>query len=239
MYCCLIFSLLFSPFAILYLFVFVLYFPLNHNDFSPVLFYSQNTDITIYLKYSYSIGYMSIFVFNSVLWVQTCVLWVAPTQAVRTYISRSLLTYLYMYFCMYSPCINWNMSNKLFWSWSWSSPVFPLTKASDAELRCFLWPEPEQTAEQTIETPVIWDAISLIMTALYWKLWLLMVVSWHVDDLVWVSFYRVGTRVPEAGRVKPVRNGHLYNKMYYLWFIQRVLMVTDGTNLLVLTIIAF
>ena len=42
----------------------------------------------------------------------------------------------------------------------------PLTKASDAELWCILWFAPEQTAEQTIETPVIWDAIALNMTAL-------------------------------------------------------------------------
>ena len=34
----------------------------------------------------------------------------------------------------------------------------PLTKVSDAELWCFLWSAPEQTVEQTIETPVIWDA---------------------------------------------------------------------------------
>ena len=31
-----------------------------------------------------------------------------------------------------------------------------LTKASDAELRCFLWSVPEQMADQTIETPMIW-----------------------------------------------------------------------------------
>ena len=42
----------------------------------------------------------------------------------------------------------------------------PLTKASDAELRCFLWSAPEQTFVQTIETPVIWDAIALITTSL-------------------------------------------------------------------------
>ena len=42
----------------------------------------------------------------------------------------------------------------------------PLTKASDAELWCFLWSAPEQTFEQTIETQVIWDAIAVIMTAL-------------------------------------------------------------------------
>ena len=41
-----------------------------------------------------------------------------------------------------------------------------LTKPSDAELWCFLWYGPEQMAEQTIETPVIWDAIALIMTSL-------------------------------------------------------------------------
>ena len=39
----------------------------------------------------------------------------------------------------------------------------PFTKASDAEVWCFLWPAPEQTVEQTIGTPVIWDAILLIM----------------------------------------------------------------------------
>ena len=44
----------------------------------------------------------------------------------------------------------------------------PLTKASDAELWCFLWSAPEQTVEQTIETPVIWDAIALIMMSLLW-----------------------------------------------------------------------
>ena len=42
----------------------------------------------------------------------------------------------------------------------------PLTEASDAELWCFLWSAPEQTVEQTIETPLIWDAIVLIMTSL-------------------------------------------------------------------------
>ena len=31
----------------------------------------------------------------------------------------------------------------------------PITKASDTELWCFLWSASEQTAEQTLETPVI------------------------------------------------------------------------------------
>ena len=39
-----------------------------------------------------------------------------------------------------------------------------LKKASDAELWYFLWFE--QTVEQTIETPVIWDANASIVTSL-------------------------------------------------------------------------
>ena len=42
----------------------------------------------------------------------------------------------------------------------------PLTKASDAELWCFLWSPPEPTVKQTIDTPVIWGNIALIMTSL-------------------------------------------------------------------------
>ena len=42
-----------------------------------------------------------------------------------------------------------------------NSPV-----TSDAELLCFLWSVSEPTVEQTMETPVIWDAMALIMTPL-------------------------------------------------------------------------
>ena len=45
-----------------------------------------------------------------------------------------------------------------------------LTKASDAELWCFLWSAPELTVVQTLETLVIWDAIALIMTSLQWEM---------------------------------------------------------------------
>ena len=44
--------------------------------------------------------------------------------------------------------------------------MIPLTKASDEEFWCYLWSAPEQTSEQTIEPPVIWDTIALIMTLL-------------------------------------------------------------------------
>ena len=42
----------------------------------------------------------------------------------------------------------------------------PPTKASDAELWCFLWSAPQQTFEKKIETLAIWDAIAPIMTSL-------------------------------------------------------------------------
>ena len=41
----------------------------------------------------------------------------------------------------------------------------PLTKASDAELCCFLWCAPEQKVEQTFEMLVIWNALALIVTS--------------------------------------------------------------------------
>ena len=43
---------------------------------------------------------------------------------------------------------------------------FP-SQRPDAGLWCSLWSAPEQTVDQTIETPVIWDAIALIMTSLH------------------------------------------------------------------------
>ena len=52
------------------------------------------------------------------------------------------------------------------WRESTGDRWISLTKASGAKLWCFLWPSPEQTVEQTIETSVIWDAIAPIMTTL-------------------------------------------------------------------------
>ena len=43
----------------------------------------------------------------------------------------------------------------------WGPPVtggFPLTGTSDVALWLFLWPAPQQTVKQIMETPVIWDA---------------------------------------------------------------------------------
>ena len=55
----------------------------------------------------------------------------------------------------------------------------PLTKASDAELWCFLWSTPEQTIEWTIETPVVLDTIALIMTSLKCSLDIHLTTSQH------------------------------------------------------------
>ena len=48
----------------------------------------------------------------------------------------------------------------------WVESTGDRPEASGAELWCYLWSAPEQKAEQTIGTPVIWDAIALIMTSL-------------------------------------------------------------------------
>ena len=47
----------------------------------------------------------------------------------------------------------------------------PLTKASDADIWCLLWFAPEQKGALTLVTLVIWDAIVLIMTSVYWSFW--------------------------------------------------------------------
>ena len=40
--------------------------------------------------------------------------------------------------------------------------------------------------------------------------------------------------------MKPVYNDHLYNKIYYLQFIQKcILMKTEGTNIILVTMSAF
>ena len=54
-----------------------------------------------------------------------------------------------------------------YWPFGTGHRWIPLTKASDAHLWYFLWSVHEQTSMQTIETPVIGDAIVLIMTSLY------------------------------------------------------------------------
>ena len=65
---------------------------------------------------------------------------------------------------VHDDVIKWNYfpGNWFLWLEFTGYRWIPLTKASDAELWCFLWSEPEQT----VETPVIWDAIAPIMTSM-------------------------------------------------------------------------
>ena len=67
----------------------------------------------------------------------------------------------------YACCETWLHSRVAWWGHqmeTFSALLVRVTKASGAELWCFLWSAPEQTVVQTIDTPVIWDAIALIMT---------------------------------------------------------------------------
>ena len=65
----------------------------------------------------------------------------------------------------------------------------PITKVSDAELCC----APEQTIEQTVETPaVIWDAIALIMTSLDWSRWIMCILHKSYRFLLYT--YRIQYR---------------------------------------------
>ena len=69
------------------------------------------------------------------------------------------------------------------WGTSAGHRWIPLTKASDAELWCFLWSSPEQTVEQTIETP--WDSrrhrahydVTVMCYPLSLKTWMVLTVK--------------------------------------------------------------
>ena len=68
------------------------------------------------------------------------------------------------------------------WGESIGQRGIPLTKVSDAELWCFLKSAPEQTIEQAIETPVIWDGAHYDVTVMWSNMW------WRIDGQVRVPF---------------------------------------------------
>ena len=74
-----------------------------------------------------------------------------------------MMKYVYAHYCIY---IMISSNGNIFHVTSLLCREFTYTKASDAELWCFLWSAPEPTGEQTMETPVIWDAMLLIMMSL-------------------------------------------------------------------------
>ena len=76
--------------------------------------------------------------------------------------------------CKGTMCMWWRNGNifrvtGLLWGESIYHRWIPLIKVSDVELWGFLWSVPEQMVEQTFETPVIWDAITVIMASLWWQ----------------------------------------------------------------------
>ena len=86
-------------------------------------------------------------------------------QRWRGYNESSLFLFISTFYVTSSNGNIFRVTDPL-WGETTSHRWIPLTKASDAELWCFLWSMPEQTVEQTIDTPVIWEAIASITTSL-------------------------------------------------------------------------
>ena len=104
------------------------------------------------------------FIYNVSLW-----LWVLKISVYTWESAWHMMKYIYAHYC---TCIMTPSNGNIFHVTSLLCGEFtgqqwiPPTKASDAELWCFLWSAPEPTVEQTMETPVIRDAIVLIMMSL-------------------------------------------------------------------------
>ena len=71
-------------------------------------------------------------------------------------VSKLYMMMTWKHFLSYWPFCEWNPS---------VSGGFPSQRASDTELRGFLWCTPGPDVEQTLELPVIWVALVLIVTS--------------------------------------------------------------------------
>ena len=93
------------------------------------------------------------------------------------------------------------------WGESTGRRWFSLTKATDAELWCFLWCRPEQTSEQTIETPVFWDAWRSLYRHCNVLKWIpttrLLSVNWYW--MMWIE-YIAAKCIQRNGRTNGVHN---------------------------------
>ena len=90
----------------------------------------------------------------------------------------------------------------LLWGESTGHRWIPLTKASDAEVWCFLWSAPEQKFVQTIKTLVIWDAIAHYDVTVMNHQHICcfshdhkVLCAWYVSLSNCISFYSLRTRV--------------------------------------------
>ena len=70
--------------------------------------------------------------------------------------------------CTRDDVIKWKHFPR-YWPFVQGIRWIPCTKASNAELWCFLWSASEQRVEWTIVRPVIWDATAHIITLLEWS----------------------------------------------------------------------
>ena len=110
------------------------------------------------------------------------------------------------------------------WGESAGHRWIPLTEASDAERWYFPWSAPGQMVEQTIETPVIWDAIALIMTSLQWVIHYLL-YRWIDNEVHWkciTSYKQMMTIMKITMMIMMMIMWGLYNCNFlshiYMWY---------------------
>ena len=90
-------------------------------------------------------------------------------------------------YCTYNDVIKWKHFPHYWPFYAGNSPLtdeFPAQMPVTWELWCFLGYAPEPTIEQTLETPVFWDAIALIMTSLQWVMIAQENRQWNEADIV-------------------------------------------------------
>ena len=108
----------------------------------------------------------------------------------------------------------------------------PRTKASDAELWCFLWSASEKTVEWTIVRRVIWDAIAPIITSLWWHCSVRNIYElqpWNELCSRWVE--RLATRLCYH-QIRHLTTTTLHGTSVYIHENERVLGSMSYTNLL-------
>ena len=105
---------------------------------------------------------------KSFKWSKLILLTIAIARAVISYKFWMNILYCNFPWVVYDDVIKWKHFPRYWplWGESTGHRWIPLTKASDAELWCFLWSSPARTVEQAIETPRVWYVIVLIMTSL-------------------------------------------------------------------------
>ena len=107
---------------------------------------------------------------SSYLFINACIIWVKPHRVGPGFPWAKRHKYFasseFMSLAIWVFFSWWRHQIETFSALLAIYAVIPLTMASGAELWCFHGSAPEQTVDQTIDTPVTWDAIALSMTSL-------------------------------------------------------------------------